>query len=121
MDDIEPDRFPREVLLFDREVSPELTALFKGYAITASTTTAPSAATYLDRITGSNVNKVLAVSYRLKHSIVLRLVVFGLIISLIISSILGVKMSNIQVAFTTFGAMTLVMTVPLNVIFWMTK
>ncbi|KAH7016961.1 hypothetical protein EDB80DRAFT_888261 [Ilyonectria destructans] len=126
LNEIEADHFPREVFLSGREVSPELTALFNGYTV-AFGTTVPFAAKYPDMITGSmtasngNVNKVIAVSYKLKQGTVLWLVISGLIVSVLVSLVLGLKMRNIQVAFAAFGAMTLVMTVPLNVIFRMTE
>ncbi len=68
-----------------------------------------------------NTSRVLAVSYKLKQGTVLRLVVFSLVIFMLISLVLGLKMGSIEVAFTAFGAMTLVMTVPLSVIFGMMK
>ncbi|KAH8736369.1 hypothetical protein BGZ61DRAFT_441889 [Ilyonectria robusta] len=123
---MEAGRFPREVFLSGREVSIELTALFNGYTV-AFGTTAPFAAKYPDMITESmtanngNVNKVIAVSHKLKQGIMIWLVISGLIVSVLVSLALGLKMRNIQVAFAAFGAMTLVMTVPLNAIFRMTE
>lgn len=126
LNEIEAGHFPREVFLSGRDVSTELTALFNGYTVAFGTTT-PFAVKYPDVITGSmtanndNVNKVIAVSYKLKQGIVLWLVISGLIVSVLVSLVLGLKMRNIQVALAAFGAMTLVMTVPLNVIFRMTE
>jgi len=123
---IEARYFPREVFLSEPEASPELTALFKGYTVTFGTTI-PFAAKYPDMITGrmmasnSNINKAIIVSHELKQGAVLRLVVFGLVMLVLVSLIIGLKMGNIQVAFAAFGAMTLIMTMPLNVIFWMTQ
>ncbi len=68
-----------------------------------------------------NTGRVLAVSYKLKQGTVLRLVVLSLVVFMLISLVLGLKVGSIEVAFTAFGAMTLVMTVPLGVIFGMVK
>lgn len=126
LNEMEAGRFPRVVFLSGREVSIELTALFNGYTV-AFGTTAPFAAKYPDMITESmtanngNVKKVIAVSHKLKQGIMIWLAISGLIVSVLVSLALGLKMRNIQVAFAAFGAMTLVMTVPLNAIFRMTE
>lgn len=60
--------------------------------------------------------KVVVISHELKQGAMLQVIVWGLILCTMVSLILGLRMGNIQVAFQAFGAMTLVMSVPLIVI-----
>jgi hypothetical protein len=124
--DIEAAHFPREVFLSDREPAPELTALFHGY--TVATAEPNSFATNYPGVvlnsftTGRrNTNQAIVLSYKLKPGTILRLVVFGLILSVVLSLVIWLKTWDLQTAFAAFGAMTLFLTIPLNVIFWMTE
>ncbi|KAF3765038.1 hypothetical protein M406DRAFT_331352 [Cryphonectria parasitica EP155] len=99
-----------------REACPGLTAMFNDHQVMGSEVI--FAQSFPSLITGSQNGQVLVVSYKLRKSMVIRLVVLWLALSGLIGVAIGKVTSSVPAGFSAFGGLMLVVTVPLSVIFW---
>ncbi|KAJ3545349.1 hypothetical protein NM208_g2556 [Fusarium decemcellulare] len=107
----------RQVVLYNRQMALELSTLMAGHDNISAVDN--FATEYPRAITGAVCGDVLAVSYEIKKKALFYLLVIGLAVSALVGLILGVSRASIEVGFTVFGGMTILVTAPLGVVFWM--
>ncbi|KAF4466464.1 hypothetical protein FALBO_6678 [Fusarium albosuccineum] len=117
VDNFELSQGPQEVVLRSRQLAQDLSALLAGHDDISAVDN--FATEYPHVITGAAFGNVVVVSYEIKRKAMSYLLVIGLMASALVGLALGISRASIEVGFTVFGGMTILVTAPMGVVFWM--